>query len=156
MTQAVSEILNGHAIPPSMNHTFVTLIPKKQKPDSIIDFRPISLCNVSYKLVKKAISNRLKGILSSIISESQAAFTPGRLITNNILIAFEIFHAMKGDTSARGTMAIKLDMAKAYNRVEWPFLSNIMIRMGLRAAWVELVMKCVKSTSFSFLINGES
>jgi len=87
VTGAVLVVLNGYSTPPSMNHTFVALTPKKQKPDSITDFRPIILCNVSYKLVTKVIANWLKGMLSSINSESQAAFTPGRLITDNILVA---------------------------------------------------------------------
>ena len=70
MSRVVLAILNGHAIPPRLNHTFVALIPKKHKPDSISDFRPISLYNVVYKLVMKVLSNRLKGILRSIISDS--------------------------------------------------------------------------------------
>ena len=118
MTGVILAVLNGYAILPSMNHTFVALTLKKQKPDSITDFRPIILCNVSYKVVKKVIANRLKGMLSSIISESQAAFTARRLITYNILVAFGIFHAMNEDTSVVGSIAIELDMAKAYDGVE--------------------------------------
>jgi len=88
---AVLAILNGHAIPPKLNHTWVTLIPKKPKPSLMGEFRPISLCDVRYKLVTKVISNRLKSVLPQVISESQAAFTPGKLITDNILIAYEAF-----------------------------------------------------------------
>jgi len=122
VSNAVLDILHGHSIPPSMNHTFVTLIPKKPKPTAMTDFRPISLFSVIYKLVTKVITNRLKRILPNIVSDSQSAFIPGRLITDNIIAAFELFHAMKGDNNKHGSMAIKLDMAKAFDRVEWPFL----------------------------------
>jgi len=132
----------------------VALIPKKPWPGSILDYRPISLCNVVYKLVTKVISNRLKPLPPSIIFDTQSAFTEGRLITDNILITFEIFHATKCDGRSNGDMAVKLDMAKAFDRVRWPFLSAIMLRLGFRCHWVELIMPCVESASFSFLVNG--
>jgi len=127
---AVLAILNGHAIPPRFNHTFVALIPKEPCPTHISEFRPISLCNVAYKLVTKVIAKRLEPILPCIISKTQGAFTQERLITDNILIAFETFHAMRLDSSRQEAMAIKLDMLKAYDWVEWPFLKKVMLRMG--------------------------
>ena len=83
------------------------------------DFRPISLCNVAYK------------ILPCLISHHQSAFMPGRLVTDNAIVAFEIFHAMKRQGSGRhGNMAINLDMNKAYDKVEWIFLERVMYRYG--------------------------
>ena len=118
VTKAVLGVLNRNLLPQGLNHTHVVLIPKKQNPIETADYRPISLFNVLYKLITKAITNRLKEILSSIISVNQSAFTPGRLITDNILVSFEVFHSMNGQTGASGSMAIKLDMAKAYDKVE--------------------------------------
>lgn len=137
-----------------MNHTVMTLIPKKPKPSSMNDFRPITLCNVVDKLVTKVISNRLKSFLVSIIFDILLAFTPGRLITDNIIVAFELFHAIKGDCSSGGATAIKLDMAKAYDRVGLPFLVQVMLRLGFQDHWARPVMRCVRSASFSFLVNG--
>ena len=88
ITQAMLSCLNLGSILKSINHTFTTLIPKVNNPERVSDFRPISLCNVIYKIVSKVIANCFKPMLNSIISESQSAFIANKLITNNILIAF--------------------------------------------------------------------
>lgn len=90
-------ILNREvALPNEANGTNVTLIPKVSKPKSMGDLRPISLCNVYYKIILKALANRMKLLLPQIISESQSAFVPGRLITDNLLVSAEILHRMGG------------------------------------------------------------
>jgi len=150
----VKSILEGGSLPPKLNHTHVVLIPKVHEPTQVAEFRPISLCNVVYKIVTKVISNRLKKLLHRIISETQSAFIPGRLITDNILIAYEVFHSMINQRTRNGSMAIKVDMSKAYDRVEWSFLRQVMLKLGFRPHWVEMVMACVESASFSILING--
>ena len=113
---------NGH-FPPDLNHTYLTLIPKVKKPEQVTEFRPIALCNVLYKLVSKVLANRLKKILPLIISETQSAFQSDKAISDNILVAFETLHHMKTSKSGKnGFMTMKLDMSKAYDRVEWSFL----------------------------------
>lgn len=103
----------------SLNATYLVLILKKTKPKSMQDMRPIALCNVLYKIISKVITNRMKGILSGIISENQSAFLPGRLITDNILISFELLHFLKREARGKDNfMALKLDLSKAYDRVE--------------------------------------
>ena len=114
------------------------LIPKVQNPKKVFDFRPISLYNVIYKLISKVLANRLKPMLHSIISKTQSAFIANRLITDNILIAFEFLHHMKTNcTGKKGFMAMKLDMSKAYDRVEWCFLEQILLKLGFQESWVD-------------------
>jgi hypothetical protein len=119
VTSAVLEILNSGYMLKKINYTYIALIPKKCDLEKITDFRPISLCNVIYKIVSKVLANRLKTILPHIISEYQSAFVPGRQVTDNILVAFEVMHHLNKKTRGKmGQMALKLDMSKAYDRVE--------------------------------------
>ncbi|XP_057452170.1 uncharacterized protein LOC130743990 [Lotus japonicus] len=149
------QVLQGNIDPGIVNQTLLVLIPKIKIPEHASQFRPISLCNVIFKIITKCIANRLKIILPDLICESQSAFVPGRLITDNALIAFECFHFMKKRIQSRnGIMALKLDMSKAYDRVEWPFLQSVMTSMGFPLCWVNLIMRCVSSVSFSILLNG--
>ncbi|XP_057811890.1 uncharacterized protein LOC131026138 [Salvia miltiorrhiza] len=88
-------------------------------------------------------------------SESQSAFVPGRHITDNALLAFEIFHMMKLNKAIdHGVFAFKLHMAKAYDRVEWGFLRFVMLRLGFKVSFVDLILRCVTSVSFRVLVNG--
>ena len=151
----MSEI-NSTNITLEINSTNITLIPKVKSPELITDFRLISLCNVVYKIVSEVLANRFRDVLPSIISENQSAFQAGRVITDNILMAFETFHYMKHHQNGKsGFMALKLDMSKAYDQVEWAYLEAIMRKMGFDWRWVNLMMECITTVSYSILINGE-
>ena len=143
-------------MPNGLNDTFICLIPKVNCPQKITEFRPISLCNVVYKLISKVLANRLKKILQKVISESQSAFVPSRQITNNVLVVFETMHCIDQRRKGKNElMAIKLDMSKAYDKVEWAFLEVMMRKLGFRERWIGLMLMCVKTISYSVLINGE-
>jgi hypothetical protein len=155
VVQEVLSVLQGGSIPEGWNETVVVLIPKAQNPERLKDLRPISLCNVVYKLVSKVLANRLKCILDELISPNQSAFVPGRLISDNTILAYEMSHFMKRRRSGKKCyMAVKLDMSKAYDRVEWSFLQETMLRMGICTSFVENVMKCVRSVLYRFRVNG--
>ena len=154
--QSVMNILRTGTMPNGLNETYICLIPKVKSPQKIFEYRPISLCNVIYKIVSKVLANRLKRILPDVVSEAQSAFVPGRQITDNVLVAFEVMHCINQRRKGKeGLMAIKLDMSKAYDRVEWSFLEAMMRRMGFKDRWISLMMMCVTTVSYSVLINGE-
>ena len=154
ITKAVLDFRNGGDMPDKMNNTILCLIPKVKNPQEMKQFRPISLCNVVYKICSKVLADRLRPFHDEIISPEQSAFVPGRLITNNVLIAFECTHYPKRKKGLTGACAIKLDMAKAYDRVEWEYLRRIMLRLGFQEQFVSLIMRCVTSVSFSVRVNG--
>ncbi|KAL0455247.1 UNVERIFIED_CONTAM: hypothetical protein Slati_0863900 [Sesamum latifolium] len=123
--------LNNGILPSELNHIYIVLIPKCKNPEHVSQFWPISLCNVIYKIASKVLANRLKPMLDSIISENQSAFIPGRYITDNILIAFEVNHHLRNKRKGKeGVATLKLDMSKAYDRVEWAFLRRVLIKLG--------------------------
>jgi hypothetical protein len=149
-------VLNGGHMPMKWNEMIIGLIPKVKNPIKVKDHRPISLCNVLYKLISKVLANHLKKILPDIISPSQSAFVPGRLITYNVILAYELTHYLRNRRKGKtGLVAIKLDMSKAYDRVEWSFLEKIMRKMGFSTKWVDLVMKCVSTVTYKVKTNGD-
>lgn len=110
-----------------------------------------------YKIVSKVLANMLKKILPQVISHSQSAFVLGHLITDNILVAYESLHTMHYRRMGKiGSLAFKLDISKAYDRVEWNFLKGIMDRMGFLKIWIKRVMSCVTTPKFSVRINGKA
>ena len=127
----VLNVLNSSMPLYDINKTNIALVPKTNNPQRMTDFRPISLCNVVYRLISKALANRLKTILPHIISENQIAFTADRLITDNVLVAYEIMHFLKYKKGGNDNfMAAKLNMSKAFDRVEWAFIEKVMRKMG--------------------------
>ncbi|KAH9786019.1 reverse transcriptase domain-containing protein [Citrus sinensis] len=155
VTEACLSYITNRAFPEKFNDTLIVLIPKHTQPEQLTDMRPIALCNVLYKIVAKMLANRMKLVLGEVISDSQSAFVPGRAITDNILISTEIIHYLKRKKQGKArTAALKIDMSKAYNRVEWSFLKLMMLRMGFDEGWVELVMMCVSTVRYKVLRNG--
>ena len=144
MTNLMLEVLNNGADIREINHTYLCLILKVKKPKHSQNFRPISLCNVIFKIITNTITNRIKLILPYIVGPYPIAFVPGRLITDNTFIAFEMFHNMrKKKTGNVGVAGLKLDIAKAYDKIEWAFLERVLRSMGFHNHWVCLIMKCI-------------
>jgi hypothetical protein len=136
------------------NHTFITLIPKQIGAHSVNQFRPISLCNISYKIISKILANRLKLLLPKIISPLQSTFVPNRSIQDNSIIAHELLHSFKLKRGKCGFMFLKMDMEKAFDKIEWNLILAIMQHLGFHATWLQWIESCISSTSFSILLNG--
>ena len=155
ITNYVLNILNQKGDPGNINQTFLCLIPKIKDPKLPSDYRLIALCNVLLKIVTKTIANRIKKIIPTIISSHQSAFIPERLISETTILAYEAFHFLKThETKKKGVVGIKLDMEKAYDRVEWNFLEATLLTMRFPINLVNTIMLCVRSVSLSVLING--
>ncbi|XP_015939884.1 uncharacterized protein LOC107465419 [Arachis duranensis] len=134
--------------------TLIVLIPKIDNPTFMKDFRHISLCNVVYKIITKVLTNRLRPFLPDIVSPLQGSFIPGRGAPDNIIVAQEILNFMKHTKSKKGTLAFKIDLEKAYDRVDWRFLESTLIAFGFPIITVNLIMNCVRASSLSIMWNG--
>ena len=123
VVELVNNFLVTGELDPTMNITNICMIPKVERPTRMTELRPISLCNVGYKIISKVLRQRLKICLPRLISETQSAFVAGRLILDNILIVQEMFHGLRANKSCQNKfIAIKIDMSKAYDRIEWNFI----------------------------------
>jgi hypothetical protein len=110
---------------------------------------------VIYKLVAKVLANRLKHVLNKCISANQSAFVPGRSILDNAMAAIEVVHFMKSKTRGKlGEVALKLDISKAYDRIDWEYLRGIMCKMGFSTQWISWIMMCVETVDYSVIVNG--
>lgn len=120
---------------PNLNNTIITLIPKCGNPNFMKDLRPISFCNVLYKIVAKVLANRLKLVLPKLISDTQSAFVKGQSITDNVITAFELIYYMKRKVKGKvGDIVLKVDISKAYDHIDWVvFLSVLCLK------WVSIV-----------------
>lgn len=118
------------------------------------DYRPISCCNVLYKVISKLIANRLKLVLPKFIAGNQSAFVKDRLLIENLLLATELVKDYHKDTIS-GRCAIKIDISKAFDSVQWSFVTNVLIAMNFPPVFVKWVSLCITTASFSIQINGE-
>ncbi|XP_026397067.1 uncharacterized protein LOC113291789 [Papaver somniferum] len=108
----------------------------------------------SYQTQWQLVANRIRPFLKKLISPYQAAFVPRRAIHDNIIIAHEVIHSMKHKEGLNGTMALKLDLSKAFGRLEWNILIKVLDSFGFSKDFCNLIMQCVSTTSISVLLNG--
>lgn len=139
-----------------MNQTLITLIPKGGNPSRITQFHPIAFCNVVYKIVTKIISSRIKNILPTIIGLHQSSFIQGRSTTDNIIVLQETIHSMSHLHGKRGFMIIKLDLEKAYDRLEWSFIHDTLELLNFPPSMRELINVCISSAIMSINWNGNA
>uniref|UniRef100_A0A803PB82 Reverse transcriptase domain-containing protein n=1 Tax=Cannabis sativa TaxID=3483 RepID=A0A803PB82_CANSA len=150
----VKEFFDHGTMSRQINHTFICLIPKENNASSFDKFRPISLCNFCYKIVARILTDRLKHIMDKLVSPNQSTFIPGRWIAECSVLAQEVNHAIKNKKGKEGVMAVKTDMSKAYDRLEWNFIKRVLKANGFSDKATMLLMACISSVSFSILLNG--
>lgn len=137
---------------PAFNATFITLLPKSEGANHPSKFRPILLCNVIYKIITKVIANRIKPIMNILIAPEQSGFVEGRQILDGIILIHEVVHSLKHSNTP--CMLVKLDLSKAYDKLNWDFMKGMLRAFGFSKEWIEWVMNLTSSAFFSLLVNG--
>lgn len=150
----VKEAFAASKVPQNLNKTLITLIPKLLGVDKLSNYRPISLCNTIYKIITKIIVMRIRPLLPRTISPMQSTFVPRRKGLDNMIITQDIIHPMSGKKGKTGFMALKIDLKKAYDRLEWSFIRDTLILFNIPKYLVDVIMSCVSSSSIAVLLNG--
>ncbi|XP_028549388.1 uncharacterized protein LOC110115858 [Dendrobium catenatum] len=154
VTSAILHFFDTNVMCQNWKETLVVLIPKMENANMPSKFRPISLCQYFYKIVAKVLINRLKPVLSTIISEEQGAFVPGRSISSHGLMAQEMMSKFKYSNQKYGLMALKIDMEQTYGCMSWETLQEVMNLMGFKKRFITWVVQCIFEPKFTLLMNG--
>ncbi|GJY81936.1 RNA-directed DNA polymerase, eukaryota, reverse transcriptase zinc-binding domain protein [Tanacetum coccineum] len=151
---AIKEFFASGKLLKEINSTLISLVPKIQTPCKVNDFRPIACCNVIYKCIRKIITDRMKESLGMLVDQNQSVFVPNRHIQDNILLSQEF---LRGYDRKEGPnrVAMKVDIQKAYDTVNWQFLEVVLMEIGFHEKMVGWIVKYVTSVSFSICVNGE-
>lgn len=151
---AVQAFFDTGFLPKGINSTILTLIPKKNDAIYMKDYRPISCCNVIYKVISKLLANRMKGLLPLFISLNQSAFVKDRLLMENVLLASELVKNYHNESVSK-RCAMKIDVSKAFDYVQWSFLLKVLAALKFPVQFITWIQKCIELASFSVQINGE-
>ncbi|GJR31762.1 RNA-directed DNA polymerase, eukaryota, reverse transcriptase zinc-binding domain protein [Tanacetum coccineum] len=152
--KAIKEFFKLGKLLGEINATIITLVPKIEHAKTVGDFRPISYCNVLYKCISKILTDRMKDGLNSLVNHNHCAFIKGRQIQDNIIIAQELLKGYNRNSGPK-RCSLKIDIAKAYDTVNWEFLKKILILFGFHEKMVHWIVTCVTSASFSICVNGD-
>jgi hypothetical protein len=148
----LSEFHGNASLPKAITTSFLTLVPKKDHPQCLSDYRPICLVSSLYKILAKVLANRLKKVLGKLISKAQSAFLPNREILDGVLVVKELLDLAKRRKDK--SLMFKVDFERAYDTVNWKFLDYMMVRMGFAGEWRRWIRACVCQSSMSVLVNG--
>lgn len=141
-------------LPRGVNATILTLIPKHDDAKEMKDYRPISCCNILYKVISKVLANRLKVLLPEMIEPNQCAFVKGRLLLENVILATKLvkdYHKQ----SIKARSLLKLDISKAFDSVRWSFITDALRAMGIPEMFIHWIHTCLSTDAFSVSVNGE-
>lgn len=143
--------LNGN-ISHRITSTYIALIPKKKLSTSFYDYRPISLCNVLYKIISKIIAIQVRNVLSLHLSPEKHGFLKDRNILDAMALTQESLHSIH--TRKLDVAILKIDLKKAYDSVDWGFIQCLLARIGLDNKCSMWIMACVVEVNYAVLING--
>lgn len=152
--EAVKEFFRNGTLLKDLNTTFIALIPKNPKACSLGDYRPISCCNLVYKIITKIIANRVKPLLKRCISPNQTAFQKGKNLGENVLLDIELIRNYQKSNCPKASM-LKVDIRKAFDTVCWDFVNKILEAQSFPPLFREWVRQCFETPRFSILVNGE-
>ena len=153
ITEVVLEFFQSGRLLKQWNTENLVLIPKKTNASLPSDFRSISCLNTVYKVISKLLASRLKEILPLMISKSQSAFLPGRLLAENVLLATDLVNGYNSQTvSPRGML--KVDLRKAFDSIRWDFILASLRALAVPETYIMFIAECLSTASFSVLVNG--
>lgn len=135
-----------------LNYGVITLIPKVVDANTIKQYRPICLLNVCFKLLTKILTSRLTLFASKIVNASQTTFIPGRYILDGSVILHEVLHELKSKNQSG--IILKLDFEKAYDKVQWDFLFDVLQRKGFGEKWIGWIKQATMNGRVAINING--
>ena len=154
VVEEVKRVFIERKVPDYLNRTLIVLIPKIQGPKTIGNYRPISLCNTIYKINSKVIVAQLRPHLEHLVSPYQLAFVPGRRGADNVIIVQELIHSIGIAKGRKGYMAIKIDLEKAYDKIEWSFIREMLIFFNFPAILIKLIMSVSHRFRHPFFLMG--
>ncbi|XP_062075420.1 uncharacterized protein LOC133779477 [Humulus lupulus] len=150
---AVVNFFETGFMPSEFHNTTISLIPKLENPTRALDYRPIACYATIYKCISKLLCSRLASVLPSLVHQNRGAFVQGRSIAHNVMILQDILkNYRRKNTSPR--CAIKIDISKAYDTVDWKFVEDLLNALNFPTRFIQLIMICIKSSSYSLLMNG--
>jgi ribonuclease HI len=155
VSNAVLEFFTSGWILPGFNSNIIALLPKSENASTIDQFRPIAMANFKFKIISKIIADRLASILPSLISEEQRGFVHDRNIKDCLCIASEATNLLHNKAFG-GNLALKIDISKAFDTLEWPFLLNVLRKFGFNEVFCNWILVILQSAFLSVSINGKS
>uniref|UniRef100_A0A803NKQ4 Reverse transcriptase domain-containing protein n=1 Tax=Cannabis sativa TaxID=3483 RepID=A0A803NKQ4_CANSA len=152
--EAVVDFFTTGVMHKGFNEANIVLIPKVLNSKKVSQFRPISLCNVVYKVISKIIANKIRQVLPRLICPTQVAFVLGRNIQDNNVLVQEIVHSFKYKKGKEGFFVIKIDLVKAYDKLSWQFIDHVLSSFKALDKFCGFVCQCISTTTFNICLNG--
>lgn len=154
ISKVVTDFFSTGVMPSQISRSNLVLIPKVEGAAKVGQFRPISVCNLIYKIISKILSIRMRPFIGRCVSNAQTAFVPGREISENIVLLREILHSFQQKGYNKKDFCLKVDLAKAFDKMEWSYVREVLVAYGFPAMFTQWVMSCVQSAEYTLVFNG--